>query len=502
MPVADGARREYRIASAVLVVLVLFRSGVFVFWPEAHFDADSAVTGLMAKHVAEGRAFPLFYYGQSYLLAVDAYLAVPFFLVMGASVTALKLPLLLINVAVALLLLRMLVRDARLRPALALLPVLFFALPSPGTAARLVEANGANLGPFLYVVLLWALRRRPVWCGLALGVGFLHREFTIYAFVALLASDVLNRELFSRRRALQWAAIVAVAAGVWAVAQGIKPWAAGAGPGTTLTAVYKSTDNVTAIAGRVCMDPAATLSGLGDIATIHWPALFGTEVRALRTFGIESQVTQGLAWSWVPLALLMGVAALFVLGRLAAGRRWRPEYAPCAYLVMVGALSIAGYLLGRCGEVDFFLMRYDLLSLVGATGLAAWFLVAAPPPRARQVWAIALCAWLLLAAAAHARLWREYLTEAPVGGKTRIIQELDRRGIRYATADYWVAYAVTFLSGERIIVASDSLMRVQIYWRYIEANEARAVRIARVPCEGGEQALPGVHFCPLGAPDN
>ncbi|MBA3948641.1 MAG: hypothetical protein H0X44_01695 [Acidobacteria bacterium] len=496
MSAPDGARREYRAATAIIVILVLFRSGVFVLWPEAHFDADSAVTGLMAKHISEGRAFPLFYYGQSYMLAVDAYLAAPFFLVLGPTVTALKLPLLAINLIVALLLLRILVRDAGLRPALALLPVLFFALPSPGTAARLVEANGGNLGPFLYVVLLWLLRRRPVWCGVVLAIGFMHREFTIYAFAALLASDVLSRELFSRRRVLQWAGTLAVAAGVWAVAQGIKPWASGAGPGTDLTAVYKSSDNVTAIVNRVCLDPAATASGLGDIATLHWPALFGTEVRALRTFGIESHVMQGLAWSWLPLALLAGVAVLFVAGRLGTERRWRAAYQPCAYLATVGALSVAGYLLGRCGEIHFSLMRYDLLSLLGAAGISAWFFAAAPPARLRQVWIAVLCLWLLLPAAAHARLWREYLAGAPVGGKTRIIQELDKRGIRYATADYWIAYAVSFLSAERIIVASESLMRVQIYWRYIEANEEGSVRVSRTPCEGGEEVMPGVYFCP------
>lgn len=500
MSAPDGARREYRAAIAVLLLLVLFRSGVFVLWPEAHFDADSAVTGLMAKHISEGRAFPLFYYGQSYMLAVDAYLAAPFFLVLGPTVTALKLPLLAINLAVAWLLLRILVRDAGLRPALAMLPVLFFALPAPGTAARLVEANGGNLGPFLYVVLLWLLRRRPVWCGVVLAVGFMHREFTLYAFVALLASEVLSRELFSRRRVLQWAGTLVVAAAVWGVVQGIKPWASGAGPGTDLTAVYKASDNVTAIAKRVCLDPAAAASGLGDIATLHWPALFGTEVRALRTFGIESTVTQGLAWSWLPLALVVGVAAVFVLGRLVTERRWRATYQPCAYLAIVGALSVTGYLLGRCGEINFHLMRYDLLSLVGATGIAAWFLVAAPPRRLRLVWAAVLCLWLILPAAAHARLWREYLGGAPVGGKTRIIQELDKRGIRYATADYWVAYAVSFLSGERIIVASESLMRVQIYWRYVEANEAGSVRILRTPCEGGEEVMPGVFFCPRKPP--
>ena len=70
----------------------------------------------MAKHLIEGRAFPLFYYGQHYMLGVEAYLAAPVFLVAGISVATLKFPLLVLNVAAALLLLRILQRDVGLRP--------------------------------------------------------------------------------------------------------------------------------------------------------------------------------------------------------------------------------------------------------------------------------------------------------------------------------------------------------------------------------------------------
>src|SRR6476646_9646180 len=98
--------RESRTLVAIAALLVILRSAVFVFWPQSYFDSDQAVFGLMAKHIAEGRAFPVFMYGQSYMLAVEAWLAAPVFLVAGVSVAALKLPLLIINVTIALLLLR------------------------------------------------------------------------------------------------------------------------------------------------------------------------------------------------------------------------------------------------------------------------------------------------------------------------------------------------------------------------------------------------------------
>src|SRR6187397_2826021 len=86
-------------------------SAALVVWPLAAFDSDQAITGLMAKHLAELRAFPVFYYGQNYLLAVEAWLAAAVFAFTGASVTALRLPLLAINIAIAWLLLRGFVRE-------------------------------------------------------------------------------------------------------------------------------------------------------------------------------------------------------------------------------------------------------------------------------------------------------------------------------------------------------------------------------------------------------
>src|SRR3954464_4498669 len=97
-----------------LGLLVVARSAVFVFAPAAHFDSDQAVTGLMAKHLAELRAFPVFWYGQTYMLGVEAWLAAPVMAIAGATVTALKLPLLGINAAIAWLLFRGLTHDTGL----------------------------------------------------------------------------------------------------------------------------------------------------------------------------------------------------------------------------------------------------------------------------------------------------------------------------------------------------------------------------------------------------
>lgn len=52
--------------------------------------ADEGVVGLMGKHIAEGRELPVFFYGQHYLGALEAYLAALVFTVAGPSLLALR----------------------------------------------------------------------------------------------------------------------------------------------------------------------------------------------------------------------------------------------------------------------------------------------------------------------------------------------------------------------------------------------------------------------------
>ena len=44
----------------------------------------------MAEDLVKGRAFPTFLYGQTYILAVSAWLCTPFFVLFGPSIVTLK----------------------------------------------------------------------------------------------------------------------------------------------------------------------------------------------------------------------------------------------------------------------------------------------------------------------------------------------------------------------------------------------------------------------------
>lgn len=80
-------KRSLTIALAAAAALALAHSAVFPIGEPSAFDSDQASFGLMAKHIAEGRAFPIFIYGDRYMLAVQAWFAAPLFAVLPFGAT-------------------------------------------------------------------------------------------------------------------------------------------------------------------------------------------------------------------------------------------------------------------------------------------------------------------------------------------------------------------------------------------------------------------------------
>lgn len=493
----ETARRHWQWVAAGLGLLVVVRSLVFVCWPQAHFDSDQAVTGLMAKHLSELRAFPVFWYGQKYMLGVEAWLAAPLMALFGATVTALKLPLLAMNVAVAWLLLAGFIRDASLTPARAAFATLFFVAASPITTAHLLTANGGNVEPCLYVLLVWTLRRRPIWMGAVLGIGFLNREFTIYGLLALLALDLLRRRLFTADSLKRYGVAIATAAAVWIIILVLRGYSSAAGPGSTVADLYTGlpSNDLMELFGRVCLDGRAMLAGVGRLFTDHWPELFGMERQPLTDFGIESRMSQGFRGGAVLIDVVLAFAAVRLAMIIVGRRRWSETYDFCAYLVIVAALSASGYLAGRCGQIDFYTMRYELLSLVGAAGLAAWYLSVERSTTIAAIWSTACAVVFVAALVAHARLLHEYATHPPVAAKQQLIDALTSRGIRYGYTDFWTAYYVDFLTRERIVLAPRDVVKVRLYNKEVEAHAAEAVTISRRPCPGGQPLTPAFWAC-------
>src|SRR6185295_10304214 len=103
------------------------------------------------------------------------------------------------NVAFGVLLVVGLQRDGGLRGWAAFVPALFFVAAPVSISGQLFAAQAGTIEPFVYIAALWFLRRRPLWFGIVLAIGFRNREFTVYALPALVALELISGEPIGER---------------------------------------------------------------------------------------------------------------------------------------------------------------------------------------------------------------------------------------------------------------------------------------------------------------
>jgi len=492
VPVAAASASRLRSADwlpvAALVAAIVLRSWFFLAWDEAYFDSDQAIVGLMAKHLTEGRAWPLFFYGQEYMLAVEAWAMAPVFLVLGPSVFALHLTMVLFNVAAALLLWTLLVREARLSPWLAVLAILPFALAPVILSAHLIEAQGGNPEPFLWVGIFWVARRRPLLVGSLAAVAFLHREFTIFALPALGVAALWQRVL-DRSDQRQWLGelrhwiLVAFAfIVVFLSIQALKPVADLMGPDTAgMRAPDRPQDNITQLQNRIEWNPPAIPRRVAALPTQLFPMLLGVSPLDPRVLAIGSPVRVG----WPELAPLLTVFAVAWPFAVVFGRVRAPKGAAIfpVYLMLVGVQAALVYAVTR--DPSVYLLRYALLALLVPLGLAALLL------QPGRLWGVQLATGVFLALLAatsavdHARV----IQQARHGFRplrfADAASRLLERGIEVGRAGYWRSYAITFLTRERVKLTSTEVLRIQEYEDLADAAEPAVLHLQEQPCAAG-----------------
>jgi hypothetical protein len=474
---------------AIAAALIVIRSFVWIFFEQPGFDSDQAVVGLMAKHLADGRAFPLFYYGQHYMLAVEPWLAAPFFKMFGASVATLKFPLLCLNILTAGLLLWLLVTKAGLKPLEALLTSIFFIVPPPLVSARLVEPQGSNIEPLLYVLVLWLLRRRPIAFGLFAGFAFLHREFAAYAIAAILLLDVVTGRAFRRERLRDYAMSWGMFALVALVVSLLKTKADLLGPGTAGTLNLGGLDaQVANWGGLVCWNPAELGANLRWLRYENLGMMFNYRPDLL---GPDdwTPTPAGHSWMAVALALMMAVAIVEIIRRR---KNIKPENLELGVYLMVVAIEAAvAYAVLGCYVRDFSLIRYTLLTLYFPIGLLILFLSAKPPEWSRRLVLAIVVVWGMSSMLDSSRFLAAYLHRPPSSPARELVNYLESQGVRYGRGTYWIAYQLDFLSQERLKIASLEKVRVAEYQKIVDEHGAQAVHIRAGrgwlahPCEVG-----------------
>jgi hypothetical protein len=474
-PRLDG---RLALAMAAVALVITARSLAFLAFEGLHFDADQAVQGLMAKHIAEGRAFPIFTYGQRYILALSAWLSAPLVWLLGPRVFVIKLVPLAFNLVAASLALWLLRRDAGLSRRFAVLALLPLALPGVVTTSRLTECAGGNVEPFAVILILWMVRRQPVAFGLLAAVGFLNREFVAYGVVSILLCEALAGQLQRRAELRRWllAGLVFTAA-VLALRLGAPDFG---------------------------LDPHLRWKGWERVA-IRWHALTTRFLPVLVGFGHPRMVDFGIVsrlWVTPDLtvagATLFGVYALRVFYLVGSQKAWRrAAHLFPIFLVATGALTLAGYLAFGRGDAAGPFIRYVLLALYLAVGLLALGAQLERRVYIRRLVTTCVVAWALWCAFGHARLVHERLSH-PLPDRFRILAEhLEGRGVTLGMAEFSTAYPITYLSGERVRLAARGLNRIPEYlWDY-EAYPEKAVRILEPPCEGGVTVA---GWCVIGPP--
>jgi hypothetical protein len=476
-------------AIAAAIALIVLRALAYLLFEQLGFDSDQAVYGLMAKHLSEGRAFPLFFYGQTYMLGVVAWVAVPFFWIGGATVAALRVSLLAWNVAFAVLLIVGLHRDAGLRYSVAVVPALFFVAAPPSVANQLIQARGV-IEPFVYIAVLWFLRRRPLWFGAVLAIGFRSREFTMYAVPALFAIDLMSGAL-TRSRIREWLLAAVMFLVVSESISALMPFADLAGPGTRGDLLRGFSGS--AVGNLVDRFNGRPAEFAGRVAALV-PALFQWFVGAAQ---VESHFpVRDHPWvAWLAAALFVAVAAR-LLFLLAGGRHDRRSVveavrdgiarAPFAwYLLGTGLVAAASFIAAKPVLGGY--SRYAVLGLLTPIGVTAAILALEPHAGVRRTALVLVAAWAVLAVTDDVTVLRATMRQPPPNPIRELADTLIARQIPVAAGGYWDAYITTFVAQERVLVAANDFVRIQEYQDAL-ADHIRDARIVSLrPCAGGER---------------
>ena len=414
--------------------------GVFVripFWVEAlrtPVDGDTAIVGLMARHLGEGTTL----WGQPYGSPLDAWVAAPFVAAMGPTTEALRLPSFLLGLALIPIVygLARALHPAVALPAAVLMAcpppyfLLLAALPPPFYATTLV------LGGLLLLLALHAgeafaqdrvPRNRLVLWGLLAGLALWTHLMTA-SVVATSAAYLVARS--RGRRAMLLLALL--------------PLLFASSPWWTRALAGGDAVRIVQVSGR----QESLLGHLAEVAPrLHETVggLFGTHVPVVA----DSSDHVLLAPRFVRAALVLLYGVLIILAVRSSGGR-----GPAGLFLASAALALLAFPwpLRSAPHTLRFLTPMALPVLV----LVAWAPAGGGRPRRSWVAVLALAALHLSGGARLLSAWRVSDRALPpfvLPDLAPALRLLESRGLRHAYASYGPAYRLTWESGERVIAS-------------------------------------------------
>jgi phosphatidylglycerophosphate synthase len=287
------------------------------------------------------------------------------------------------------------------------------------------------------------LRQRPIWLGLWFGVAMLNREFAAIGFIALLCLDGLQGELRRswRARFLTASVMVGLFMAVFTLAQHFTYWK---GPRPEIG--------------------SARIDNVRGFFVMQLPSLLGALERPLSAYNITSNLHAGHSVVYLAFFSWIGVV-MWQLRRVRVGQL--EGFA--VYLLLIGggqALAFLPCLLAVCGLVAF---AWRMPELRGVTAAFVLTICGA------NVWD-------------HVRLLDEYVVRTPQRELQRLAEVLVHANIRYARAGYWVAYDLSFITQQHVLVVPTSDDRIPRFDRILQQHSSEVVTLAEHSCPVGMRA--------------
>lgn len=443
-------------------------------------NSDEATSGLVAMHLAQGREFSLFFYGQHYMGAFESYLAAPLFAVFGSSTLALRLPNLVLYAAFLVLMWQL---TRRLyTPWLAAFTVGLLALGSDRIIKNQLIAGGGypEMNPAGALLVLLAVN---------LALGAVRRRALAHAGWGLVAGLTLWDD---------WLVLPYVgAAGLLLLATGRRDLRGRTGLGLAAGLLVGLTPivwhNLTAAPQNRSLAIYTTLSGAEQGAS--WPdrlyggVLFGLPMgtgHCAPSHCAPWQLWWGVAW----LALLVMAGVLATRGILRASGDERVRQAGRLVLLVGATLSLLAYASSSAAAntpVDSARYLSCLLISTPAVLWPLWSLATRQRPAQRGSARLLARAGLAVVAVSLTTATAMLVAAAPgqadeAARRRELVATLDRLGIDRFYGEYWTCNNLTLLTRERLICA---VIRDDLHagWdRYLSYRDAvdRAVRPAYV----------------------
>jgi 4-amino-4-deoxy-L-arabinose transferase-like glycosyltransferase len=474
----------------LVVMLVAFVARLMLLASNSvSFHSDEAIVGLMARHILQGER-PTFFYGQAYMGSLDAWLIAIGFSLLGESVLSIRIVqsiLYLLVVASGFLVAWRLSE----RTPIAVVAGLLLAIPSVDVALY----TTATLGSYNEILLLGNLillfgyevthdHTRSAWRWAALGTcaGLGWWTNGLIVMYALPVGLLILLHLFRMRRALQIPYLVVAL--VFFIL-GSAPWW-----------VFDFTNDHAALYTYI------TNRQSGEFAGIGLPYIPPTErALGLALIGLPTLIGMKFPWEASYFLLPVGVVVLttyaVAIVRLLRGHNPLKPDGRGLVLGMIGLFCVI-FVASTFGA-DPTGRYFVVLALPFGIVLGTLLVTTITGERTRKIVSLPLVAVGLVigylaggqiaAANSPTGLTTQFdlVSHVPNDHDAELIAFLDEQRICNGYTNYWVAFRIAFLSGERMQFSSALPYKTSLdynpadnrYPPYVEATE-QAERIAYI----------------------